>query len=382
MAQVSYSDSIKLVVFNLYKEEFGIEITKINGIIRKDIITTIPYAADFIEGIINYRGRPLVVIDLRKRFGLAESIHEEEDQRIIVLDFHPFLVGMLVDHVSEVLTIPFTNIEPVPENLISLEIEQEYLLGVGNINKGERLIILLDLSKVFSDDELEQLGLIFNHEQDIRTYLIENQKKKEKDEEDIRINQSQKNYSLTSEANSTRYNENEVSNEEYERIERQMIRKLALRDIQQEFGVELSADKFSEDEVVFVEDLDKLEQDEDVEYVYMDEDGNELSAEEVRQLQLDEKAEQKSDSEPNRKSPLVEEEPPLEPELSNKCIKTYEKHLTSLTKADLYDFSRKYSEMKVETRMKKKVMIDTILDFLISHDREKIANYIPKKKKK
>src|SRR6056297_1512073 len=178
MAQSAYSDSIKLVVFGLSTEEFGIEITKINAIIRMETISEIPYAAEFIEGIINYRGRPLVVLDLRKRFGLpTQSAAKDEDKRIVVLDFNPFLVGMIVDHVSEVLTIPFTNIEPVPDNLISLEIEQEYLLGVGNINKGERLIILLDLSKVFSDHELEELGVIFSQEEQIRSYLTESEEK-------------------------------------------------------------------------------------------------------------------------------------------------------------------------------------------------------------
>lgn len=294
------SDSIKLVVFKLTTEEFGIEITKINSIIRMEKITKIPYAADFIEGIINYRNHPLVVIDLRKRFGLPALAKNLDNMRIIVLDFQPFLIGMVVDHVSEVLSLPYSMIEPVPDNLLSLDIEQEYLLGVGNMKKGERLIILLDLAKIFSDDELSELSLIFNQEKEIKKYLEKSREDEERRTEEARLKASQAAQLAAGSLSSSISDYNlEENREEYLEMERNMIRKLALRDLQEELGISIDdhSNSKTRDEVIYLEEGETLdlEDDEDVEYIYVDDEGNEIDPSELEAFQEESESEDQSD---------------------------------------------------------------------------------------
>ncbi|MHA1584834.1 MAG: chemotaxis protein CheW [Promethearchaeota archaeon] len=288
MAQL-YGDSIKLIVFELASEEFAIEITKINSIIRMENITEIPSSANFIEGVINYRGQPIVIVDLRKRFGLPQNSDKIENMRIIVLNFQPYLIGMIVDNVTEVLNLPFTLIEPVPENLITMEIEQEFLLGVGNINKGERLVILLDLAKVFSDDELEQLGVLFNDEQKIKLYLALAKKEKTKQELSSKLSSAGMNQALEERAMTLNNNSKQSqvqTRAQTEDMERAMIRKLALRDIQEELGISISDMGLSEESII-LEDGQTIQEEDGVEYVYTDEDGNELSPEEIAQIKAE-----------------------------------------------------------------------------------------------
>ena len=287
MAQSIFSETVKLVVFELSSEEFGIDINKIDSILRMQIITNIPYAAKFIEGIINYRGQPLVVVDLRKRFNLPLNSVKEENMRIVVLDFQPFLLGMIVDAVTEVLSLPLTMIEPVPDNLISLEIEQEYLLGVGNLDDGERLIVLLDLGKIFSGEELEDLGLLFGREHEIRSFLEQSRETRDKQVEDRRLASSQAALTTTSESsmatNSYRSTQS-LSKEKFLEREQAMIRKMALREIQEELGININVSS-SEEETVYLEEGEELSEEEGVEYVYVDEEGNEIAAPEITQIE-------------------------------------------------------------------------------------------------
>jgi len=287
--QTSFSDNIKLVIFELASEEFGVEIKKIDSILRMQPITKIPYAARFIEGVINYRGKPLVVIDLRKRFKLATNDQKTDDMRIIVLDFQPFLLGMIVDTVSEVFSLPYTMIEPVPENLISIDLEQEYFLGVGNINEGERLIILLDLGKIFTDNEIGDLGLLFNGEEDIRAYLEENRILREKEAENLRLASSQNQTEQNLMAHASNIHSSDVSSQDvFLEQERAVVRQLALRDIQDEYGITLDDHSVADEEIIYVNEGDALSEEEGVDYIYTDENGKEISREEFNLLSFPE----------------------------------------------------------------------------------------------
>lgn len=141
----------QLVVFQLSGETYGIEIANVHEIIRMQDITDIPRTPDFVEGVINLRGRIIPVIDLRKRFGLEVSEYTQAS-RIIVVEVEGVTVGMIVDSVSEVLRLPTNNIEPPPA---MVSVDAAYLRGVGKLD--EQLIILLDLNKVLEKDEKEQL---------------------------------------------------------------------------------------------------------------------------------------------------------------------------------------------------------------------------------
>jgi len=145
---------IQLIVFNLGDEEYGADINQVREIIRTGTITPIPDSPDFIKGVSNIRGEIPVIIDLKARFFLPPVKRDVEDRHIVITEQEKNIFGLLVDEVTEVLRIPETDIKPAPE--LVTKIEREYVNGV--ITLGNRLIIMLDLAKVLSADELARLS--------------------------------------------------------------------------------------------------------------------------------------------------------------------------------------------------------------------------------
>ncbi|PTN38622.1 chemotaxis protein CheW [Desulfonatronum sp. SC1] len=142
------NELLQLVTFHIGDEEFGVEILKVQEIIRMMGITRVPKAPDFVEGVINLRGKVIPIIDLRKRFGMITQDHNKHT-RIIVLEINAVIVGFVVDSVSEVLRIPANTVEPPPA--IISGIESEYISGVGKL--ADRLLILLDMDRLLSRGE-------------------------------------------------------------------------------------------------------------------------------------------------------------------------------------------------------------------------------------
>ncbi|EMG38641.1 chemotaxis signal transduction protein [Desulfocurvibacter africanus PCS] len=139
---------MQLVTFSIGDEEFGVDILKVQEIIRTMEITRVPRAPAFVEGVINLRGKVIPIIDLRKRFGLQARGHDK-NTRIIVIEISNMIVGFVVDSVSEVLRIPASTVEPPPPMVAGLE--SEYISGVGKLE--DRLLILLDLNRLLSREE-------------------------------------------------------------------------------------------------------------------------------------------------------------------------------------------------------------------------------------
>lgn len=144
---------LQLVTFRLGKEEFSMDILKVQEIIRIMDLTRVPRTPDFIEGVINLRGRVTPVLDLRKRFGLPAD-EKTNETRIIVVDIDNRTVGLKVDAVSEVLRLPADTVEPPPSLITGAE--SDYIKGVGKLDG--RLIILLDVSKILSRSERDAIG--------------------------------------------------------------------------------------------------------------------------------------------------------------------------------------------------------------------------------
>ena len=144
---------LQLVTFKVCDEEFSVDILKVQEIIRMSEITRVPNAPEFVEGVINLRGKVIPVIDLRKRFSLPYKERDDES-RIIVVESDNRVVGLIVDGVSEVLRLPASSVEPPPDVLSS--VNPEYIHGIGKIDT--RLVILLDLERVLSKDEMAALG--------------------------------------------------------------------------------------------------------------------------------------------------------------------------------------------------------------------------------
>jgi purine-binding chemotaxis protein CheW len=142
-----------LVSFELNKEEFGINILMVQEIIRMMQITKVPNSPDFIDGVVNIRGKVIPVVNLRTKLGMPRKEHDSMT-RIIVVEIMKKTVGFLVDAVHEVLRIP-ANITEAPPELVA-GINSEYIKAVGKLE--DRLLILIDLEKILSISDTNKLN--------------------------------------------------------------------------------------------------------------------------------------------------------------------------------------------------------------------------------
>ena len=141
------SGTLQLVGFRLGKEEYGIEITKVREIILMGEVTALPKSSAHMEGVINLRNLVIPIIDLRCRFGLPKAKVTNES-RIMVVNVADTTLGIVVDAVMEVLRISRDKIAPPPPTVTGLG--KDYLTGLVKLD--ERLLILLDIDRVFSQE--------------------------------------------------------------------------------------------------------------------------------------------------------------------------------------------------------------------------------------
>ena len=140
-----------IVGFRVGRESYGVPITALHEIVRVPEITAVPDAPDYVEGVINLRGKIVSVVDLRKRFGKPATALNRRN-RILVVEHRGRLAGMIVDSASEVLKIPESEIETAPAMMQAGGLD--CVIGLGKYNG--RLIILLDINKVL---DLRQTGM-------------------------------------------------------------------------------------------------------------------------------------------------------------------------------------------------------------------------------
>ena len=143
----------QVVVLELAGEAYGVEIGRVQEIIRMQPITRVPNVPVFIEGVTNLRGRVIPVLDLRRRFGLAATPPTRQS-RIVVAELGSHAVGLIVDGVSEVLRVPADAVEP-PSALVTTA-ESTYLRGVAKLE--DRLVLLLDLARILTSSEHSDLA--------------------------------------------------------------------------------------------------------------------------------------------------------------------------------------------------------------------------------
>ena len=147
------SKDLHIVGFRIGRETFGVPIALVHEIVRVPEITAVPEAPDCIEGVINLRGNIVSVVDLRKRFG-EKDVHRTKKNRILVAEVEGKMVGLIVDAASEVLKVPSSEVENPPK--VFEEGELNYVTGVGKLR--DRLVILVDLTKILQRGELRRLG--------------------------------------------------------------------------------------------------------------------------------------------------------------------------------------------------------------------------------
>lgn len=141
----------KYLTFLVDEEEYGVEILKVREIIGIMDITKVPQTPDFVQGVINLRGKVIPVIDLRAKFGLPRATYNDQTC-IIVVDVGA-LMGIIVDTVREVHDIPTGSIEPPPR--MGCEVDTSFILGMGKVK--DEVNILLDIDKVLTREELVRL---------------------------------------------------------------------------------------------------------------------------------------------------------------------------------------------------------------------------------
>ncbi|MBU5437485.1 chemotaxis protein CheW [Tissierella sp. MSJ-40] len=142
------------VVFKLGKEEFGIDIMNVKEIVPHQDSIQIPNTPSFIEGIINFRGSVIPIINLKKRFKLDYD-EITKDTRIIVITLEEKQIGFIVDEASQTVRLDDDQIDEAPD--IISGVDRRYITGVGKLDE-KRLLILIDLEKVLSDNEIDEIN--------------------------------------------------------------------------------------------------------------------------------------------------------------------------------------------------------------------------------
>ncbi len=145
----------KFLTFVLGKEEYGVEILKVREIMGIMEITPVPQTPDYMKGVINLRGKVIPIIDLRLKFTMPEVEHTKETC-IVVAEVGATQVGVIVDSVSEVTDIKGEDIEEAPS--FGQEIDTSFIMGLGKTKK--KIVILLDIEKVLTTDELKMVEQI------------------------------------------------------------------------------------------------------------------------------------------------------------------------------------------------------------------------------
>jgi purine-binding chemotaxis protein CheW len=144
---------IQLVVFDLAGERFGTEIERVQEIIRLQEVTQVPRAPEFVEGVINLRGRIVPVVNLRRRFGFPEA-EATRAGRIVVVAAARSTIGMVADAVAEVARVSRASIEP-PAPIVST-MNNEFVRGV--CKRPDDLIVVLDLERVLGEHSRQQVA--------------------------------------------------------------------------------------------------------------------------------------------------------------------------------------------------------------------------------
>ncbi len=144
---------LQWVTFQLEDETYGINVMQVREVLRYTEIAPVPGAPDYVLGIINLRGNVVTVIDTRSRFGLVSG-DVTENTRIIVIESERQVVGILVDSVAEVVYLRSSEIDITPS--VGTEESAKFIQGVSN--REGRLLILVDLNKLLSEDEWDDMA--------------------------------------------------------------------------------------------------------------------------------------------------------------------------------------------------------------------------------
>lgn len=152
----SFDSENQYVSFNLDEEEYGIEVLLVQEIIRYQRPTKVPNASSLVQGVINFRGKVIPLIDMRAKFHMATREYDTFTV-IIVLEVKGKTVGLVVDRVYDIVSLPEGSIQAADDDFIK-DLKAEYLKGMGKLD--DRLILLLEPDKILSFEEFRQVQQI------------------------------------------------------------------------------------------------------------------------------------------------------------------------------------------------------------------------------
>ncbi|MFA0628882.1 chemotaxis protein CheW [Vibrio sp. 10N.222.49.A3] len=144
---------LQWVTFQLEEETYGINVMQVREVLRYSEIAPVPGAPDYVLGIINLRGNVVTVIDTRSRFGLMQG-EITDNTRIIVIESERQVIGILVDSVAEVVYLRSSEIDTTPS--VGTDESAKFIQGVSN--RDGKLLILVDLNKLLSEDEWDEMA--------------------------------------------------------------------------------------------------------------------------------------------------------------------------------------------------------------------------------
>ncbi|HCY11549.1 MAG: chemotaxis protein CheW [Deltaproteobacteria bacterium GWC2_55_46] len=157
MSMAEVSESMQYLTFRLDDEVFATDITQVREVLDFTAVTRVPRTPDFMRGVINLRGSVVPVVDMRLKFGMSRTEQTVNTCIVIVeikVDGEALVLGALADSVQEVIELEPSQIEPAPR--IGTRLDTGFIKGMGR--KDEQFIIILDIDRIFSADELADFG--------------------------------------------------------------------------------------------------------------------------------------------------------------------------------------------------------------------------------
>ncbi|MEI6207573.1 MAG: chemotaxis protein CheW [Desulfuromonadales bacterium] len=157
MSVAGITETVQYLTFKLSDEIFALDVAKVREILEITTITKVPQTPDFMRGVINLRGSVVPVIDMRLKFGMSETEQTVNTCIIVVeinMDGDNTILGALADSVQEVVEMEPAHIEAAPH--IGTRLNADFIKGMGKVDG--RFVMILDIDKVFSSEELSDLG--------------------------------------------------------------------------------------------------------------------------------------------------------------------------------------------------------------------------------
>ena len=151
--------TVHLIVFKLGTEEYGIRIEQVKEVTITPEITRMPKTPEFIKGVANIRGDIIAIMDLEERFNILAPLSDSDSYNLntytLAIEAKDYVIGIIVRDMPQSLTIPVSKIDKTPAFIQDLNINDNYIEGIGKL--GSRLIIVLDIFKILTHEEVKQL---------------------------------------------------------------------------------------------------------------------------------------------------------------------------------------------------------------------------------